>query len=91
MRIKAWESKQAREQAGKYSTPYKDRPVAKPQWKRLSDTPVNGLSVYAIPEDESDAHRSPGEPPVQQHPEDRETVQAKNPPSSASDQLEMGF
>ena len=51
MKVKAWESKQARTQAGQYGRPYHDRPVARSGWTKISDLPIRGLGVYMLPEE----------------------------------------
>lgn len=44
--ILAWESQDARENAGPAGWIYKDRPVRKPRWTKLRDHPVPGLAIY---------------------------------------------
>lgn len=71
MKIKAWESDEAKNNAGKYSGPYKNRPVAKPNWKKVSELPIKGLGVYKIPKKDylgkNHEHDLQGEPSSSQN------------------------
>lgn len=91
MNIKAWESEEAKDQAGRYSSPYLDRPVADPSWTKVSDTPIEGLAVYRTSKSPSaETSRNPldtgGSSPSEESPSS-----TKESPSSGPDQLEMSF
>jgi hypothetical protein len=45
----AWINEDAKDEALKYGSPYLDKPIRKKRWEKVSDHPIDGLSVYEVP------------------------------------------
>lgn len=81
IRILAWGSSEAKQNAGRFSWVYGDRPVAKPHWEKIDDHPVKGLSVYQVQPDPSSAS-SPS-------PKNRESSSKNSNEQDEDDQLRL--